>query len=87
MVTVVPLLLFAAAARRVPLSTVGLLQYLTPTLQLLCGVLLLGEGMSAARWAGFGLVWVALVVLTVDSVRSASRRRVAARVAEPVPAA
>ncbi len=86
-VTVVPLLFFAAAARRVPLSTVGLLQYLTPTLQLLCGVLLLGEGMSAARWAGFGLVWVALVVLTVDSVRSASRRRVAARVAEPVPAA
>lgn len=86
-VTVVPLLFFAAAARRVPLSTVGLLQYLTPTLQLLCGVLLLGEGMSAARWAGFGLVWVALVVLTADSVRSASRRRVAARAAEPVPAA
>ena len=45
--TVVPLLFFAAAARRVPLSTVGLLQYLTPTLQLLCGVLLLGERMSA----------------------------------------
>src|SRR3954464_2629118 len=73
--TVVPLLFFAAAARRVPLSTIGLLQYLTPTLQLLCGVLLLGEHMSAPRWAGFGLVWVALVVLTVDTLRAASRRR------------
>ena len=85
--TVVPLLFFAAAARRVPLSTIGLLQYLTPTLQLLCGVLLLGERMSSARWAGFGLVWVALVVLTVDSLRAASQRRTAARTAEPVPAA
>jgi chloramphenicol-sensitive protein RarD len=85
--TVVPLLFFAAAARRVPLSTVGLLQYMTPTLQLLCGVLLLGEQMSPARWAGFGLVWVALVVLTVDTLRAASRRRTAARVAEPVGAA
>src|SRR3954469_3054612 len=86
--TVVPLLLFAASARRVPLSTLGLLQYLTPTLQLLCGVLLLGEHMSPARWAGFGLVWVALVVLTVDTVRAASRRRPAALAApesgEPV---
>jgi chloramphenicol-sensitive protein RarD len=63
------------------------LQYLTPTLQLLCGVVLLGEHMSPARWAGFGLVWVALVVLTADSVRVASRRRTEARVAEPVGAA
>src|SRR5919202_1353757 len=85
--TVVPLLFFAAAARRVPLSTVGLLQYLTPTLQLLCGVLLLGEHMSPARWAGFGLVWVAPVVLTVDTLRAASRRRTATRTAEPVGAA
>jgi chloramphenicol-sensitive protein RarD len=54
---------------RVPLSTLGLLQYLTPTLQLLCGVLLLGEHMAPARWAGFALVWVALVVLTVDTLR------------------
>lgn len=84
--TVIPLLMFAAAARRVPLSTVGLLQYLTPTLQLLCGVVLFGEHMPAARWAGFALVWVALVLLTVDSLRSASRRRVAARTAAPVSA-
>jgi chloramphenicol-sensitive protein RarD len=86
--TVVPLLLFAASARRVPLSTLGLLQYLTPTLQLLVGVLLLGEHMPPARWAGFALVWVALVVLTADTLRTVSRRRVAApRTAEPVPAA
>jgi chloramphenicol-sensitive protein RarD len=82
--TVVTLLFFAASARRVPLSTLGLLQYLTPTLPLLCGVLLLGEHMPPARWAGFALVWVALVVLTADTLRTASRRRVEARMPEPV---
>jgi chloramphenicol-sensitive protein RarD len=83
--TVVPLLFFAASARRVPLSTLGLLQYLTPTLQLLCGVLLLGEHMPPARWAGFALVWVALIVLTTDIVRrTASRRRTPIRTPEPV---
>lgn len=81
-VTVIPLLLFAASARRVPLSTLGLLQYLTPTLQLLCGVLVLGEHMPGARWAGFGLVWVALVLLTADSLMAhRSRRRSAAAAA------
>jgi len=73
--TVIPLLFFAAAARRVPLSTMGLLQYLTPTLQLLCGVVFLGEHMPVARWLGFGLVWVALLVLTADSLAAAARRR------------
>jgi chloramphenicol-sensitive protein RarD len=92
-VTVIPLLLFAASARRVPLSTLGLLQYLTPTLQLLCGVLILGEHMPAVRWAGFGLVWLALVLLTADTLMAhGSRRRsvaAAARAAadgEPVSA-
>ena len=84
--TVVPLLFFAAAARRVPLSTIGLLQYVTPVLQLLCGVLLLGEHMALSRWLGFGLVWVALAVLTGDTLRAAARRRAAARTAEPLPA-
>jgi len=78
--TVVPLLFFAAAARRVPLSTMGLLQYVTPVLQLLCGVLLLGEQMPAARWFGFALVWVALAVMSADTLRTASRRRTAALV-------
>ncbi len=76
--TVVPLLLFAAAARRVPLSTIGLLQYLTPVLQLLCGVLLMGERMPGSRWVGFTIVWLALVVLSVDSVRTARLRSRAA---------
>ena len=73
-VTAVPLLLFAAAARRIPLTTVGLLQFVTPVLQLLCGVLLLDEHMSRARWIGFAIVWLALLVLTVDSLAARPRR-------------
>jgi chloramphenicol-sensitive protein RarD len=86
-VTVVPLLLFAGAARRVPLVTVGLLQFITPVLQLLCGVLVLGESMAASRWVGFGLVWLALVVLSFDSMRAAGRARRLARAAEAASAA
>jgi len=74
LVTLIPLLLFAAAATRLPLSTVGLLQYLTPTAQFLLGVLYFGETMSPSRWIGFGLVWAALVVLTVAGLHSARRR-------------
>ena len=77
--TAIPLLLFAAAARRIPLSTIGLLQFMTPVMQLLCGVLVLGETMSAGRWVGFGLVWIALVVLTADSLAQARRTRRARR--------
>jgi len=66
--TAVPLLLFAGAANRIPLSTIGVLQYLAPTLQFAIGVLLYGEPMPAARLAGFALVWVALVVFTLDGV-------------------
>jgi chloramphenicol-sensitive protein RarD len=86
-VTAVPLLLFAAAARRIPLTTVGLLQFITPVLQLLCGVLLLDEHMTRARWIGFGIVWVALLVLTVDMLTNRpSRRRFASPVVdEPAP--
>ena len=80
-VTAVPLLLFAAAARRIPLTTVGLLQFVTPVLQLLCGVLLLDEHMSTARWTGFGIVWVALLLLTVDSLVGRPGRVRAARLA------
>ncbi|MBI5161129.1 MAG: EamA family transporter RarD [Micrococcales bacterium] len=81
-VTAVPLLLFAAAARRLPLVLIGLTQYLTPIMQLLIGVLLLQEPMTAARWTGIGLIWAGLVVLTVDSLHAArSARRL---VADPV---
>jgi len=74
-VTAVPLLLFGTAARRIPLSLLGLLQYLTPTMQLLCGVVVFREPMPAERLAGFGLVWVALVLLGTDAVRSLRRAR------------
>jgi chloramphenicol-sensitive protein RarD len=83
LVTVGPLLLFAAGARRVPLTTMGLLQYLTPVLQLLCGVLLLDENVPPSRWIGFGLVWAALAVLTVDSLRNGRQERRRSRVQGP----
>lgn len=66
--TTVPLLLFAAGARRLPLVALGMTQFLAPVLQFLFGWLVLGEQMPPERWVGFGLVWVALVVLTVDMV-------------------
>ncbi len=78
-VTAVPLLFFAAAARRVPLTTMGLLQYLTPVLQLLIGVLVYDEAMPPARLAGFALVWLALLVLSVDALRRGGLNRRAAR--------
>ncbi len=78
----VPLLLFAAAARRLPLVYLGLTQYLAPVIQFLVGVFIFLEEMPPARWAGFGLVWLALIVLTIDMLRS---NRVARRAAlEPI---
>ncbi|KQS99477.1 EamA family transporter RarD [Cellulomonas sp. Leaf395] len=78
-VTAVPLLLFGSAARRLPLSMLGLLQYIAPTLQLLIGVLVLHEQMPAARWWGFALVWTALGILTVDGVRAGRAQRLTRR--------
>ena len=74
-VTAIPLLLFAAGARRVPLTVMGMLQFVAPILQFIIGAWLLGEPMSPARWIGFGLVWVALTILTIDSLRHARRSR------------
>ncbi len=83
--TTIPLLLFAAAARRVPLTTIGLLQFITPVLQLFTAVVLLGESMPASRWVGFALVWLALAVLTLDTTVNVGRahrlNRIAARTA------
>jgi chloramphenicol-sensitive protein RarD len=67
--TAVPLLCFAGAARRLPLSTVGLLQYLAPIFQFSLGLFVFGEPMPAARWIGFVLVWIALLVFAVDALR------------------
>ncbi|TDD21038.1 EamA family transporter RarD [Nonomuraea diastatica] len=77
LVTAVPLICFGAAAIRVPLSTIGLLQYIAPILQFACGVLIVQEVMPPSRWIGFAIVWVALAVFTYDSLRTA---RAAARV-------
>jgi chloramphenicol-sensitive protein RarD len=71
-VTAIPLLLFAAAAQRLPLITLGLLQYLNPGLQMAWGVFIGHESMPTARWIGFALIWSALAVLTIDGLR---RRR------------
>jgi chloramphenicol-sensitive protein RarD len=74
-VTAIPLLLFSAAVTRVPLILMGLLQYITPTLQFLVGLVVFGEDMPPSRWIGFGLVWAALVVLSMDALRAAQRAR------------
>ena len=80
-VTATPLLLFAAGARRVPLTVIGLLQFVAPILQFIIGVWLLGEPMSLERWIGFGLVWIALTVLTrrLARVRAPLARRLGRR--------
>ena len=73
-VTSVPLLLFAAATRRLPLSTVGLMQYINPVLQALVGIVILSEPMPLERWWGFGIVVLALAVFGADAVRNAQRK-------------
>jgi chloramphenicol-sensitive protein RarD len=68
LVTAVPLLFFAAAASRVPLTTIGILQYINPTMQFLLGVLVYHEPLSHARLIGFGLVWIALALLWIEGL-------------------
>ena len=74
-VTAVPLLLFSGAAIRIPLSTMGLLQYLTPSIQFFLGIFLLREPMSPVLLTGFLIVWAALAVFTFDSLRHGQRTR------------
>jgi chloramphenicol-sensitive protein RarD len=73
-VTAVPLLAFGGSANRVPLTWLGIMQYLTPAMQFLLGILVFHEAMPASRWIGFGLVWLGLLVITVDSIWMARRR-------------
>lgn len=75
LVTAIPLVCFGAAAIRVPLSVLGLLQYLAPVFQFTLGILYFHEEMPPERWAGFALVWVALTMLTWDALRTARRTR------------
>ena len=80
LITAVPLICFGAAATRVSMTTIGLLQYLAPTLQFVLGLVVFGEQMTPVKWVGFGLVWVALVVFTVEALRHRRRQlRLAAR--------
>src|SRR5699024_1729079 len=79
-VTAIPLLLFGAAATRLTLTQLGLLQYLNPVMQFLLGLLIFNEHMSFVRWAGFFLVWLALVVFTAGAIRT--RRRLLREAAE-----
>ncbi len=81
-VTAIPLLFFAGAIIRVPMIWMAMLQYLAPVLQFLVGLLIVGETMPPSRWIGFGLVWLAIAVLTADLLHAARRIRVAA-VQEP----
>jgi chloramphenicol-sensitive protein RarD len=73
--TAIPLLLFAAGTRRVDLTLVGMIQFITPVMQFLVGWLLLGEPMPPERWAGFVIVWIAIAVFVVDLVLQSGRGR------------
>lgn len=79
LVTAIPLLLFGAAATRLSMTSIGLLQYIAPILHFLTGWLIFGEEMPAGRWIGFTLVWIALVIFTVDALHH--RRRTLAETA------
>ncbi|MBT2406670.1 MULTISPECIES: EamA family transporter RarD [unclassified Streptomyces] len=87
LVTAIPLVFFGAAAIRVPLSTLGLLQYMAPVFQFGLGVLYFHEAMPPERWAGFSLVWGALALLTWDALRTARRSRAMLEAAPAVVAA
>jgi len=69
-VTAVPLLFFGASARRLPMTTIGLMQYVAPVLQFIIATTLLHEHMGLSQWIGFSIVWLALIILSFDMVRS-----------------
>ena len=69
-ITAIPLLLFNGSTTRLPLTVIGLLQYITPTIQFSIGVWVRHEDMPAARWVGFLIIWIALITLALDLVKS-----------------
>ena len=75
-ITAVPLLFFGASARRLPMTTIGLLQYFAPVLQFIVALAVFNEPMTTDRWIGFGVVWLALLVLTVDMLLAARKNSV-----------
>ncbi len=80
-ITAVPLLFFGASARRLPMTTIGLLQYFAPVLQFIVALVVFKEAMTPDRWAGFGVVWLALLVLTVDMLLTARKNSVTRKLA------
>jgi chloramphenicol-sensitive protein RarD len=83
-ITAVPLLFFGASARRLPMTTIGLLQYFAPVLQFIVALVVFQEAMTMERWIGFGVVWLALLVLTVDMLRTARKNSLARKRARTV---
>jgi chloramphenicol-sensitive protein RarD len=83
-ITAVPLLLFGGAATRIPMTTLGLLQYIAPTMHFVLGIAVFNESMTTGRWIGFVLVWLALAHLTGESL--VKRRRAVPRSAAVQPA-
>jgi chloramphenicol-sensitive protein RarD len=80
-ITAVPLVFFGASARRLPMTTIGLLQYFAPVLQFIVALMVFGEAMTPARWIGFGVVWLALLMLTVDMLAATRKSSAAKRLA------
>jgi chloramphenicol-sensitive protein RarD len=74
-ITAVPLLFFAAASRRLPLVYMGFIQYFAPFIQFIVGVAILHEAMPPERWVGFGIVWLALLILSIDMIVAARKGR------------
>ncbi len=76
-ITAVPLLFFGASARRLPMTTIGLLQYVAPLLQFIVALVVFQEAMTVSRWIGFGVVWLALLLLTADMLRATRKNSLA----------
>lgn len=84
-ITAIPLLAYGAAANRLPLTTLGIMQYLTPSILLMLGIVVFGETVSTPEWIGFGLIWLALTMFSLDALRHArsSNRADRLEVVEP----
>ena len=72
-ITAIPLMWYSAAANRLPLATLGVLQYFTPTVIFILGITVFGDSVNTGEWVGFGLIWIALAVFSVDAVRRSRR--------------
>jgi chloramphenicol-sensitive protein RarD len=68
-VTAIPLMWYAAAANRLPLATLGVLQYSTPTVIFILGITVFGDSVNIGEWIGFTLIWIALAIFSVDAIR------------------